>query len=58
MLEPEYTIQQLADSKKVSHWTIRKRIAEGTLKCQRYGPNTVRIKQSQVDDFDRRHTSK
>ena len=57
-MKQELTIADVARQKQVSHWTVRKWIYEGRLKCQRYGHNTVRITEDQLEEFTRQHRGK
>lgn len=43
------TIAQAAARLGVSHWTIRNRIANGSLTAQRVGPRLIRVLASDVD---------
>ncbi len=48
-VDQRLTIAQAADRLGVSHWTIRNRIADGTLTAQRVGPRLIRVLASDVD---------
>ena len=53
MVGQELTIQQIADIKQVSHWTVRRWLASGILGCVRHGKNVVRVTREEFEKFNR-----
>lgn len=46
---PRESIQQAADRMGVSHWTIRRLIADGTIPAYRLGRRLIRLDPAAVD---------
>lgn len=47
------SIAEAADRLALSHWTIRRRIADGSLTARRFGPRLIRVLASDVDALGR-----
>lgn len=47
------SIAQAAHRLGVSHWTIRRRIADGSLPAHRFGPRLIRVDSADVDSLGR-----
>lgn len=49
--ESRLSIAQAADRLGVSHWTVRRRISDGSLTAYRYGPRLIRVNAVDVDNL-------
>lgn len=47
--DPLLTVQQTADRLSASVRTVRRRIADGSLRAVRFGPTQIRIRESAVE---------
>lgn len=51
---PEWlSLAEAADRLAVSHWTIRRRISDGSLPAHRFGPRLIRVNAVDVDNLGR-----
>jgi excisionase family DNA binding protein len=53
-VSPEWvTVQEAADLKKISVWTLRRYITQGRIQAERIGPRLIRVNLASLENLGR-----